>query len=53
MHEQGTVRLFERLESAGAVNASLVEAGVTVSSLVLRDTGLEDHFMRLTGGGQS
>lgn len=50
VHEQGAVRLYERLEQAGAINAELVSAGVMVSSMHVKDTGLEDHFIKLVGG---
>jgi len=47
------LRIFQDLDRAAEVNASLVRAGVSVSRLVVRHESLEDHFIKLTGGEAS
>jgi len=50
IHDAGSVRVYSDLDRAAAMNGALVAAGVGVSALRLRESGLEEHFMRLTGG---
>lgn len=47
------IHVFERLDEGGVLNAKLVLAGVTVKGLVLTGDGLEDYFLKITGGGQN
>lgn len=46
----GILRVFEGTERPAALTRMLVEHGVDVSQIVLREENLEDYFMRLTGG---
>ncbi|PZG19869.1 ABC transporter ATP-binding protein [Micromonospora craterilacus] len=47
----GALELAVPPERASAVNAALVDAGVAVSELRLRERDLEDVFLELTSGG--
>jgi bacitracin transport system ATP-binding protein len=50
--EEGLVRLFSGFERADEVNRALVENGVGVTTMRMSEENLEDHFVRLTGGGE-
>ncbi|MEV6811606.1 ABC transporter ATP-binding protein [Micromonospora sp. NPDC051296] len=47
----GALELAVAPERASAINAALVDAGVAVSELRLRERDLEDVFLELTSGG--
>lgn len=48
--EDGTLRLFECLDNPSLVNRILIENGVDISLLQVREESLEQHFISLTGG---
>jgi len=51
VHEEGAVRVYDGLERAAELNRALVEAGLEVTGSRLSEENLEDHFVKLTGGG--
>lgn len=51
VREGGAIRVFGGLDRAAEYNRALVEAGVPVLSMHMSEETLEDHFVKLTGGG--
>ncbi|HEY5506971.1 MAG TPA: ABC transporter ATP-binding protein [Coriobacteriia bacterium] len=51
VREEGGLRVYEGLDRAGELNRALVEAGVEVIGSHMSEENLEDHFVKLTGGG--
>ena len=48
--ENGTVRVYSRIDERAAVNRLFVESGIEVSAVSQSSTGLEGYFLGLTGG---
>lgn len=46
------IHVFERLEETAALNTQLVLAGVEIRGLATTDEGLENYFLKMTGGEQ-
>lgn len=47
------IHVFERFEESGLLNTRLVQAGITVRGLTITGDGLEDYFLKMTGGDQN
>lgn len=48
--EQGTIRIYERLNEASAVNRVLSDNGLEIGGISVMNDTLEDYFLQLTGG---
>lgn len=48
--DRQTIEIYERLEEAGAINMTLTQKGVCVSQVSVVNQGLEDYFLKVTGG---
>ncbi len=47
----GTIRVNERLEESAAMAKAIVEAGIPLQEIYLRNISLEDYYLKMTGGG--
>lgn len=47
--EQGTIRIYERLNEASAINRLLSENGLEIGGITVMNDTLEDYFLHLTG----
>ena len=48
--EQGTIRIYERLNESAVFNRVLSENGLEISGIQVMNDTLEDYFLQLTGG---
>lgn len=48
--EQGTIRIYERLNESATLNRILSESGLEISGISVMNDTLEDYFLQLTGG---
>lgn len=51
VHEGGIVRVYSGFDRAEEYTTTLVKAGVGIISAHMSEENLEDHFVKLTGGG--
>ncbi|MFZ5969851.1 MAG: ABC transporter ATP-binding protein [Bacillota bacterium] len=50
VHEEGSLRIYTRLEEISQINRLFVQNGIDVAKLTLSEDNLEDYFLNLTGG---
>lgn len=48
--EQGTIRIYERLNESALFNKVLSENGLEISGISVMNDTLEDYFLQITGG---
>lgn len=51
VHEGGTVRIYAGFDRSEEYTRALVESGVGIVSAHMSEENLEDHFVKITGGG--
>lgn len=51
--DRNHIHVFERLEDCGMLNTQLVLAGIAVAGVAITSEGLEDYFLKMTGGGKN
>lgn len=49
---EGEIRLFEKIDDRAAINKVFAANGIAVRGIFVREETLEEHFMKLTGGGE-
>jgi len=53
VHEDGVVRVYAGFDRTEEYTRALIEAGVGIASAHMSEENLEDHFVKLTSGGNS
>ena len=48
-----TVHIFERLDDSGEITMALARAGIRTKGIQVRNEGLEDYYLNLTGGARN
>ena len=51
--DASTVNIFERLDGSGDITMALAQAGVKTLGITVRNEGLEDYYLSLTGGAKN
>ena len=51
--DKETIEIYERLDESAALNMALSKKGILVSSVSVIHQGLEDYFLKLTGGSKN
>lgn len=53
MNHDGTIRVSEQLDRSAEMAKAIVEAGIPLHEIYVRNISLEDYYLRMTGGGKN
>lgn len=53
LNHEGIIQVNERLDDSAAMAKAIVEAGIPLHEIYVRNITLEDYYLRMTGGGKN